>query len=117
MLYDSQLIVFRVYKDTAFKQQRLPAWQPIMTASSVLPVFFAIGIIFIPLGIGLLITSNNVRETIKDYTNCAPTNPGINYSSCAEYLLNNPGADDCECNVAVTLSQEYLVSGFSHRKL
>uniref|UniRef100_A0A8C4Q722 Cell cycle control protein n=1 Tax=Eptatretus burgeri TaxID=7764 RepID=A0A8C4Q722_EPTBU len=48
--------------NTAFKQQRLPAWQPILTAGTVLPAFFVIAIIFIPLGIGLLITSNNIRE-------------------------------------------------------
>lgn len=48
--------------NTAFKQQRLPAWQPILTAGSVLPAFFAIGVIFIPIGIGLYVTSNNIRE-------------------------------------------------------
>jgi len=26
--------------DSAFKQQRLPAWQPILTAGTVLPTFF-----------------------------------------------------------------------------
>lgn len=48
--------------NTAFKQQRLPAWQPILTAGSVLPAFFVIGLIFIPIGIGLYVTSNNIRE-------------------------------------------------------
>jgi len=46
--------------DTKFKQQKLPAWQPIMTAGTVLPVLFAVGVAFIPLGVALLITSNNV---------------------------------------------------------
>lgn len=48
--------------NTAFKQQRLPAWQPILTAGTVLPAFFIIGLIFIPIGIGLYVTSNNIRE-------------------------------------------------------
>uniref|UniRef100_A0A8C1L123 Cell cycle control protein n=1 Tax=Cyprinus carpio TaxID=7962 RepID=A0A8C1L123_CYPCA len=48
--------------NTAFKQQRLPAWQPILTAGTVLPAFFMIGLIFIPIGIGLLVTSNNIKE-------------------------------------------------------
>lgn len=48
--------------NTAFKQQRLPAWQPILTAGTVLPAFFVIGLIFIPIGIGLLVTSNNIKE-------------------------------------------------------
>ena len=46
--------------DTKFKQQKLPAWQPIMTAGTVLPVLFAVGVAFIPLGVALLVTSNNV---------------------------------------------------------
>jgi len=46
--------------DTKFKQQQLPAWQPILTASSVLPLLFAIGVGFVPLGVAFLITANNV---------------------------------------------------------
>uniref|UniRef100_A0A8D2B8H7 Cell cycle control protein n=1 Tax=Sciurus vulgaris TaxID=55149 RepID=A0A8D2B8H7_SCIVU len=48
--------------NTAFKQQRLPAWQPFLTAGTVLPTFFIIGLIFIPIGIGIFVTSNNIRE-------------------------------------------------------
>ena len=48
--------------NTAFKQQRLPAWQPILTAGTVMPAFFIIGVIFIPVGIGLYVTSNNIKE-------------------------------------------------------
>jgi len=46
--------------DTAFKQQRLKAWQPILTPKTVLPTFFIVGIIFAPLGGLLLYASNNV---------------------------------------------------------
>lgn len=49
-------------ENTAFKQQRLPAWQPILTAGTVLPAFFIIGLMFIPIGIGLYVTSNNIKE-------------------------------------------------------
>jgi len=49
--------------DTKFKQQQLPAWQPILTASTVLPLLFAIGVGFIPLGVAFLITANNVCTT------------------------------------------------------
>jgi hypothetical protein len=44
--------------DTAFKQQRLKAWQPILTPKTVLPTFFIVGIIFAPLG-GLLFHASN----------------------------------------------------------
>lgn len=50
--------------DTAFKQQRLPAWQPVMTAKSVIPTFLVIGIIFVPLGAVLYDTSNKVSEIV-----------------------------------------------------
>jgi hypothetical protein len=46
---------------SAFKQQKLPAWQPILTAGTVLPTFFLIGVAFIPIGIGLLVSSNQVQ--------------------------------------------------------
>lgn len=41
---------------------RLPSWQPVLTAGTVLPTFFVIGIAFIPVGIALLYFSNNVSH-------------------------------------------------------
>lgn len=48
-------------KDSAFRQQRLRAWQPVLTPRSVLPTFFIIGVIFAPVGGLLYWASNNVR--------------------------------------------------------
>ncbi|EDV92215.1 GH24164 [Drosophila grimshawi] len=56
--------------DSAFKQQRLPAWQPVLTARTVLPTFFVIGVLFIPIGVVLLHFSNSSNELIIDYTRC-----------------------------------------------
>lgn len=44
--------------DTAFKQQRLKAWQPILTPKSVLPTLLIVGLIFAPIG-GVLIWGSN----------------------------------------------------------
>ncbi|KAF8940591.1 LEM3/CDC50 family protein [Dissophora ornata] len=56
--------------NTSFKQQRLKAWQPILTAKSVLPTFFIVGILFAPLG-GLLVWRNGqVTEMSFEYTPC-----------------------------------------------
>ncbi|PFH47175.1 hypothetical protein AMATHDRAFT_68299, partial [Amanita thiersii Skay4041] len=56
--------------NTAFKQQRLKAWQPILTPKTVLPTFFILGIIFAPIG-GLLIWGSSlVTELTFDYTEC-----------------------------------------------
>ncbi|ORY14096.1 Lem3/Cdc50, partial [Rhizoclosmatium globosum] len=63
-------------RHTAFKQQRLKAWQPILTPKTVLPAFFVLGVLFVPIGIGLYIASNNVQQLIFDYTTC-DTNPQI----------------------------------------
>lgn len=57
-------------QDTAFRQQRLKAWQPILTPKTVLPTLFLVGIIFAPIG-GLLVWgSNKVSKITLDYTNC-----------------------------------------------
>lgn len=57
-------------KNTALKQQRLPAWQPILTAKTVFPLFFGIGVVFVALGGVLLHFSNIVNEVVIDYTDC-----------------------------------------------
>ncbi|KIW57971.1 hypothetical protein PV05_02525 [Exophiala xenobiotica] len=59
--------------NTAFRQQRLKAWQPILTPKTVLPIFFAIGIIFAPIGGLLLWASASVQELVIDYTDCNTT--------------------------------------------
>lgn len=43
-----------------FKQQKLKAWQPILTPRAVIISFLVIGIIFIPVGIVLLVASDSV---------------------------------------------------------
>ena len=62
--------------NTAFRQQRLQAFLPLLTPKSVLPLFFAVGIVLAPLGGGLLYASEQVQELSIDYSRCntlAPT--------------------------------------------
>ncbi|KAK3114590.1 alkylphosphocholine resistance protein lem3 [Teratosphaeriaceae sp. CCFEE 6253] len=61
--------------NTAFRQQRLKAWQPILTPKTVLPLFFAVGIIFAPIGGLLLWASSKVQEISIDYSTCAQVAP------------------------------------------
>lgn len=56
--------------NTAFRQQRLKAWQPILTPKTVIPLLFVIAVIFAPLGIAMLFTLANVRNIIVDYSHC-----------------------------------------------
>lgn len=100
--------------DSAFKQQRLPAWQPILTAGTVLPTFFVIGIAFIPVGIGLLYFSDEVKEIVVDYTHCNKSIPQSNGkylqtgTSCAEIISKN-SSEECLCNISFTLDTDFKV--------
>jgi hypothetical protein len=47
--------------NTAFRQQRLLAYAPILTPKTVLPLFFVVGIIFGPIGGLLLYASSKVN--------------------------------------------------------
>jgi len=85
--------------ESAFKQQKLPAWQPILTAGTVLPTFFFIGIAFVPIGIGLLFSSNSVQEYIIDYTYCKSSNT----TPCAFLVING---SSCTCSIEFTLKEE-----------
>ncbi|XP_071553328.1 cell cycle control protein 50A isoform X2 [Temnothorax nylanderi] len=95
--------------DSAFKQQRLPAWQPILTAGTVLPTFFVIGVAFIPVGIGLLYFSDEVKEQTIDYTNCNSTeffeSDGMP-KKCADVIAANP-TENCTCKINFELSTEF----------
>uniref|UniRef100_A0A224XF55 Putative cell cycle control protein n=1 Tax=Panstrongylus lignarius TaxID=156445 RepID=A0A224XF55_9HEMI len=90
--------------DSAFKQQRLPAWQPVLTASTVLPTFFIIGIAFIPLGVGLLYFSDEVKEKSVDYTFCQSTN--FNGSKCADVIANHSDVS-CLCRTEFILDEDF----------
>jgi hypothetical protein len=60
--HENQLHQYSFILDSAFKQQKLPAWQPVLTAGTVLPTFFVIGIAFIPVGVALLYFSDAVSH-------------------------------------------------------
>ncbi|KAF3000982.1 hypothetical protein E8E13_009405 [Curvularia kusanoi] len=82
--------------NTAFRQQRLKAWQPILTPKTVLPLFFIVGIIFAPIGGLLLYASSLVQELSIDYTNCntsAPATEAIFDASAQSTLADIPAGD------------------------
>ncbi|KAF8589931.1 Lem3/Cdc50 [Ramaria rubella] len=72
--------------NTAFKQQRLKAWQPILTPKTVLPILFIIGILFAPIGGVLIWGSGKVSQITLPYTGCE--NQGSTFSD-----LPNPSFD------------------------
>lgn len=48
--------------NSAFKQQRLPAWSPMLTANTVLPFFYIMAVICMLLGVWLLLTVQSTQE-------------------------------------------------------
>lgn len=56
-------------KDTPFLQQRLPAWQPILTPMKVIAVFIAVGVAFIPTGVMLMSRADAIYEDTIIYDN------------------------------------------------
>ncbi|KAG7264078.1 hypothetical protein CRUP_009528 [Coryphaenoides rupestris] len=89
--------------NTAFRQQRLPAWQPVLTAGSVLPAFLLIGLLFIPVGIGLFVTSNNINEFQIDYTGTDMSSPCFNCSHSFSWNSSRP----CTCSLPFYLEQPF----------
>ena len=70
---DDEDLVYERIKNSAFKQQRLPAWRPVPTILSLVIVLSLFGIIFIILGIVLLVYSSKIKSVELDYTNCGNT--------------------------------------------
>lgn len=80
----------------------MPAWQPILTAGTVLPTFFIIGLAFIPIGIGLLVSSNEVQEYELWYTHCR----NEKNESCAEVIGKDINTR-CRCNLTFNLTTSF----------
>ena len=81
------------------------AWQPILTASTVIPWLLALGVLFLPLGILLLNTSNGIQEYKYDYTDCKEEQSG---KRCADIINSNnyfPNPTSCECTINFNLTQ------------
>jgi len=58
--------------NTAFKQQQLKAWQPILTPKPVIITFLVLGVLFIPVGVILLVSSQQVVEKSVRYDSDCP---------------------------------------------
>ncbi|KAG8277105.1 hypothetical protein J6590_050014 [Homalodisca vitripennis] len=99
---DHAMTAYTHKTQTELTQQRLPAWQPILTAGTVLPTFFIVGITFIPIGIGLLYFSDGVGEKSIDYTYCKSVE--VPTQNCADIVTSNNSNAGCTCRVPFTLN-------------
>ena len=58
--------------NSAFKQQRLPSWQPVVDAKAVMPIMFLLSLGCLLAGSFIIIEANNVKKLETDYTDCKP---------------------------------------------
>jgi len=84
--------------DTPFKQQRLPAWQPILTPNWVILTFTLVGLVFLPVGIVLTSQSNAVTELIYQYDG-----DGADTTTDCKIEASNTGKD---CTITYTLTED-----------
>ena len=83
-------------KGGAFMQQQVKTVYPIMNARNALPFFFGLGIVFIPIGLGIIVVSEQTTDLVIDYTDCTSLmNPGM---KCSD-MLNSTLSDNCTCEV------------------
>jgi len=76
--------------DTAFRQQRLPAWLPILTPYNVIPTLLILSLLFIPIGIVFLVFSYRVQEYAFDYSSCLQKAPVDRFGPAPSSLGNRP---------------------------
>lgn len=106
--------------DAPFRQQRLPAWQPILSPPYVISCFLLITAIFIPIGGVILSASSSVVEQVVPYDSVSIGNEALCDSigkagkncTCADYFAHvhqNPELGlpyRCTHTVEFTVSSE-----------
>jgi hypothetical protein len=124
--------------DTAFRQQRLKAWQPILTPKTVLPTLFIVGVIFAPIGALLVLGSNKVSMITLDYTDCdtkasssfsnlprstydlRSSDSGLSHTPPQWSFTNitsNPPATQAQCTIRFNVPADLRPSVFLYYKL
>lgn len=88
--------------NSAFKQQRLPAWSPMLTANTVLPFFYFMALICMFLGVWLLLTVQSTKEMKLDYTEAGTCD------RCFEKRKNvSNAAQPCSCTVVFSIGKKF----------
>lgn len=88
--------------NSAFKQQRLPAWSPMLTANTVLPFFYLMALMCMLLGIWLLLTVQSTQEMKLDYTKAGTCD------KCFEKRKNvSYAAEPCSCTVLFNIDKKF----------
>ncbi|XP_071614724.1 cell cycle control protein 50C-like isoform X3 [Heliangelus exortis] len=93
--------------NSAFKQQKLPAWKPQLTLATVLSTFFLTGALCLSVGVCLILSANSVREIQIDYSDRC--------SDCSKLRENTSNWNkECYCFVNFTLKEDILGDVFMY---
>ena len=89
-------------ENTPFKQQKLRAWQPLITPGTIIPTCFGIGLAFIPIGVGMLWFSNSTMEKVITYTDCQNSDGQV----CKDVIGNKRIMErNCTCTVPFEIEE------------
>ncbi|KAL6925953.1 hypothetical protein ACO0SA_000562 [Hanseniaspora valbyensis] len=116
--------------NTAFRQQRLKAWQPILSPRTMIPTLLIVTVIFAPIGIGLLVAFLKVQHIIIDYSHCSDVATSSFTSISDKYLdiaLKDSSSEkkidaewkysDSVCTIQFTLVNELKHNLYMYYKL
>ncbi|XP_054242356.1 cell cycle control protein 50C-like [Indicator indicator] len=93
--------------NTAFKQQKLPAWKPQLNIATVLSSFFLTGAFCLSVGVCLILSANSVREIQIDYSDKC--------SECSKLRENSSNWNKiCNCSANFTLEEDILGDVFMY---
>jgi hypothetical protein len=88
----------------------MPAWQPVMSAGTVIPPFFAVAMIFFAVSGFILYFHLNVKSVEHDYTKCQSLAGG---QSC-EAMSHD---EICSCQFQFTLDHDWKGPVFVYYQL
>jgi len=93
--------------NTAFKQQNLKAWRPILTPKTVISTFFIVGIIFVPIGVIVLVTSQNIAEVQSTNYVSDQSEGGCCIKNCDSHTTDERvDLNPCIININITQDME-----------
>ncbi|KAK9842792.1 hypothetical protein WJX74_002489 [Apatococcus lobatus] len=87
-------------RNSRFTQQELPAWQPLLTPTVVISIFFLIGVVFVPIGVGCLVSALKVIEVTHRYDDICIA--GDNNAAKETTLMQQDGLGT-NCTVTLTI--------------
>jgi len=108
-------------ENSAFKQQTLKAWRPILTPRLVVMLFSGVGIIFLPIGIAIIVASNQIATVeTADYgaNTAAPTWPDGG-GCCIDKCDGNPWerVDANPCSITLNIGSTMKPPVYMYYKL